>query len=254
MLCTAPITIQREWDGRLHSDKPIVVRCKQCLNCRIRAKATWTGRALMEASTSEYSTFLTLTYESELKRTAPLDLRDLQLFWKRLREKSQTKIRYLACGEYGTRSGMAHWHAIMFHDSPIDQKTVENAWKQGFVYMGDVNEKSVGYVAKYTLKQQDEKIVTYSSKPAIALRYLDMLGSVLSFHRFTIPCPTQIRLNGRLYPLDAWSQQQLVKLSGGKVVEVEPLFGQEIHRQEQREIAGIRGEEMEKRWLASETL
>eukprot|EP01043_Picozoa_sp_COSAG02_P068353 COSAG02_NODE_11317_length_1749_cov_1.025455_4_plen_67_part_01 len=65
----------------------------------------------------EKSCFITLTFSPEElnKRGNPdsLDVRDFQLFMKRLRKKHQHKIRFFNCGEYGEKNQRPHYHALI---------------------------------------------------------------------------------------------------------------------------------------------
>lgn len=74
----------------------------------------WSVRLLHEQK--GYDTdccFITLTYDEEHnpKTLVPKDLQD---FWKRLRKYSGLKLRYFACGEYGSKTMRPHYHAIVF--------------------------------------------------------------------------------------------------------------------------------------------
>jgi len=118
------------------------------------------------------SAFLTLTYRPQnLPVSGSLDVRPLQLFWKRLRKsrpRSAGPVRYLACGEYGEELGRPHYHACVFgEDFASDRqlwkqtsagplfisKRAESLWGLGFVVIGDVSFESAAYVARYTVKK-----------------------------------------------------------------------------------------------------
>lgn len=91
----------------------------------------------------------TLTYdEDHLPPT--LEKRHLQLFFKRLRKYS--KVRFLACGEYGEMTYRPHYHAILFgieHGDPIVQKV----WPYGFAQTHQLSDAAVAYVAGYVSKK-----------------------------------------------------------------------------------------------------
>ena len=84
-----------------------------------------------EASLHESNCFVTLTYSDEgiahLDRCIDpetgeigagplrsLNKRDIQLFMKRLRKRTGAKIRYLQCGEYGSKTQRPHHHVLLF--------------------------------------------------------------------------------------------------------------------------------------------
>ncbi|NDG53470.1 MAG: replication initiation protein [Flavobacteriia bacterium] len=122
------------------------------------------------------SCFITLTFnEEELgKRENPssVDVRDFQLFMKRLRKKHKNKkIRFFHCGEYGEEKYRPHYHAIIF-GIDFDDKylwqtrnkqkhyrspKLEKLWPYGNIIIGDVTFTSCAYVARYIMKKQKGK-------------------------------------------------------------------------------------------------
>ena len=108
MRCLAPIEVKgREFN------------CGQCINCRINYTSMWSLRLIYELSTCNSASFLTLTYDTEHYPTdCGLHKDDLQKFFKRLRinlkreyHEFSPKLRYYACGEYGSKTKRAHYHA-----------------------------------------------------------------------------------------------------------------------------------------------
>lgn len=137
----------------------MVFPCGQCRNCRINRKRDWQARLLLEAATSRFSMFITLTLE--VKSDGPyltfVQKRDVQLFLKRLRKAcGEIRVRYLAVGEYGERAGRAHYHALMFFSAPVDESVVSEAWGLGHVDFGEVQPESIDYVLAYVLKGRGE--------------------------------------------------------------------------------------------------
>ena len=164
-----------------------LVPCGQCLGCRIQRAKDWTVRIIHEASFYENNCFITLTFDDEhLPANGSVDVRDLQLFMKRLRKKFQgiqpvdiknpitgeieTKypIRFFACGEYGSELQRPHYHLIIFNWKPDDlvlrgvnkygnriysSPSLYKLWNKGFNTVGSVTEASAGYVAKYCVKK-----------------------------------------------------------------------------------------------------
>lgn len=170
------------------------VSCGKCLECLQRYSSDWALRCALEAKLHVDSCFLTLTYE---KCGDTLVKKHLQSFIKRLRERiSPVKIRFFACGEYGSQGLRPHYHVIIFGWKPHDleilstkaklycSKFVESVWhggedispyKQGFVSVGvDVNEVTAKYCAKYLAKFNKVKdgcikpFTLMSRKPGIA--------------------------------------------------------------------------------------
>lgn len=170
------------------------VACGQCLECLQRYSNEWALRCALEAKAYRDNCFLTLTYE-ECGDT--LVKKHLQSFIKRLRERIYpVKVRFFACGEYGSQGLRPHYHVIIFGWKPSDleilstkaklyrSKFVESVWhggddispyKQGFVSVGvDVNEVTAKYCAKYLSKLNKVKdgcikpFTLMSRKPGIA--------------------------------------------------------------------------------------
>lgn len=99
-------------------DLPVTLPCGQCIGCRLEHSRQWAIRCLHEASLHEHNCFLTLTFDDEhLPKSESLDVRDLQLFMKRLRKEYGKGIRFYACGEYGEKYYRPHYHLCLFnHD------------------------------------------------------------------------------------------------------------------------------------------
>jgi hypothetical protein len=122
----------------------------------------------------EKSCFITLTFNQEEldKRSNPasVDVRDFQLFMKRLRKKHKN-IRFFHCGEYGEQNKRPHYHALIFGYEFPDRKLwqtrnkqkyyrseeLEKLWPYGHVVIGEVTFTSCAYVARYIMKKQKGK-------------------------------------------------------------------------------------------------
>ena len=85
-----------------------------------------------------------------------LEKSDLQKFFKRLRKlNTQTKLKYYAVGEYGGKTNRPHYHIILFNSN---ENHVELSWALekkpiGSIYIGNVQEASIGYTLKYLCKE-----------------------------------------------------------------------------------------------------
>lgn len=190
MACTRPIRGVRGSDGVVRlkkgipdarlfgtGEKPeLELPCGRCIDCKIRRTTDWTTRATHEASLHEDNSFLTLTFSEEglalreLQRgTHPydLDVRDWQLFAKRLR-KQGLKFRYFQVGEYGDESLRPHYHAVIFGEAfrgdgekwidekghPIwTSKRIEKAWPYGIHTIGEATPETIQYVCRYVQKK-----------------------------------------------------------------------------------------------------
>lgn len=105
------------WVKRGPKWEKVPAPCDRCKLCRENYVSDWVGRCLCEASTSQVSCTVNLTY------APPDDWRDVshkvvnahhfQLFMKRLRNAGH-KVRYLVAGEYGETFDRSHFHCILF--------------------------------------------------------------------------------------------------------------------------------------------
>lgn len=109
------------------------IPCGKCLGCLNDYSATWTTRAMLEASLYKYNYFITLTYDDEhlptkaiinpltgeTRSVACLVKEDFSAFFKRLRtsqsDRGYPSPRFLACGEYGDMYKRCHFHFLGFN-------------------------------------------------------------------------------------------------------------------------------------------
>jgi len=193
MPCTRPVKAYRSPNGKIslklsdtYTDLDysiIEVNCMRCFDCRMRHASGWTTRMVHEASLHTHplshpdagapnNAFVTLTYdEASLPEDRGLNVRDMQLFFKRLRRSGLT-FSYLYCGEYGSLRGRPHYHVIFFgqdfsHDReyrgknakgfPIwHSQTLSDEWPYGFHEIGEFAPQNAAYTAQYTLKKQND--------------------------------------------------------------------------------------------------
>ena len=168
-------THPKEGEGQL-----VRVPCGKCLPCRINHAMEWASRCEVEAMYYEgRSCFVTLTVSPENMKFASdgkptLDKKVIQDFMKRLRISIERKYSehldsFYAVGEYGSKRGRPHYHALLFGFRPHDlefykpsysgyplykSKFIQDCWQQGLVFVGDgVNAASAGYCARYIQKK-----------------------------------------------------------------------------------------------------
>lgn len=136
------------------------------------------------------SVFVTLTYndenypKDESRRSQRADVR---AFFQRLRRALPKKFRYFLAPEFGPRSGRLHYHGILFGLSTFDAAVIEAAWGKGFVQIGEANEKTIRYTAKYVTKgdsrNEEEKgkptRCFVSRNPGIGYGAMEVLGPKL---------------------------------------------------------------------------
>ena len=178
MTCYHPLLAYRS-EGKVVFNKPFPyakgfnLPCGLCVGCRLNYSRQWAIRLVHENQMHDNSCFVTLTFNDENlnKRDNPdsLNVRDFQLFMKRLRKKHPKKqIRFFHCGEYGEKNNRPHYHALIYnHDFPDKKlfkqrkeiklyisKELEELWPYGFSTIGDVTFQSSAYVARYIMKKQ----------------------------------------------------------------------------------------------------
>lgn len=162
MKCLAPITV---------NDRQF--NCGRCINCRINYTSMWALRLIYELSDNNAASFITLTYSDE-NRPGELRKKDLQDFWKRLRQNMKReyhefapKIRYYACGEYGSSTKREHFHAIVFGLDCYDDKhreILKRSWPfcESWMFdkfrgrqsgMQEVTPDDISYVTGYVQKK-----------------------------------------------------------------------------------------------------
>lgn len=162
----------------------ILVPCGKCELCRDKKSREWSFRAICENATStSMPYFLTLTYNNEHLPKCGIFKEEIQLFLKRLRIKLDRlnvshNLRYVAVGEYGSKSKRPHYHMILWNfpnDSAYFPTVtsvlhfIESCWtcftgeynsdgspvmeSLGFAYCLPCKQGAISYVMKYMKKQ-----------------------------------------------------------------------------------------------------
>lgn len=164
------------------------IPCGKCLGCRTDRAKTWTIRATHEARLWEHNTFFHLTYD-DTHLPPELMPRDLQLFFKRLRQARarddtqslpsvrSSSIRYMACGEYGDKTLRPHYHVCAFNIGFADQQrynsdlntsdTLTTIWGNGATKLAPFTPARAGYVASYLTKHGHR---TYTDQDGVVLQ------------------------------------------------------------------------------------
>jgi len=208
--CFYPVTAYRSRAGRSekggwpivfnvadgYCDLPVQIPCGKCIGCRLDKTAQWAMRIMCEADMHEKNCYLTLTYEEDsLNEKSSLQKKDVQGFWKRLRNDLSVlygnspdykSVRYFSAGEYGDLRKRPHYHAALFGEDfssdriPWQQgvkdilyrsPTLEKAWGKGICTIQELNHESALYIAKYVVKRlSGERESEYEGKqPEFAL-------------------------------------------------------------------------------------
>lgn len=149
------------------------------MGCRIKYMSGWAARMMHQASMHRFNAAVTLTYDQEhLPADNSLDLRDWQLFMKRLRKsRTGSRIPFYQCGEYSPQNLRPHHHAILFNCHFPDQvenhelsksnqklwvsQELNQLWGNGMAWISECTYETCAYVAGYVLKkamsQQDKR-------------------------------------------------------------------------------------------------
>jgi len=169
------------------------------------------------------SSFVTLTYKDNPVSLVP---RDATLFLKRLRKRVGS-FRYFLVGEYGDKFGRPHYHVALFGVCPlIYQQEIAQAWGQGFVHCGLLEQKSAAYIAGYVTKKMTDpddarldgrhpEFARMSLKPGIgapALKfyapgYFTKGGSQVLMEQGDVSAA--VRVENRLFPLGRYLRSKL---------------------------------------------
>ncbi len=169
MPCFHPITAYNKigggltWKPHESNGTKTPVSCKQCTGCRQEYSRQWALRNMHEASLWLNNIFITLTYDNEhLPEHGTLVKKDFQNFIKRLRKQLKGhKIKYYACGEYGSITIRPHYHFIMFN-LPIqwiqDPEIVAQVWTHGHVRVDPCNTGTIRYVTGYVISGKTEPL------------------------------------------------------------------------------------------------
>lgn len=201
-------SIDDEIKFHTQTDKYKLVPCGQCAECRLQRSRQWADRMMLEAQEHNNNYFVTLTYDNDNIPEPQCDyhslkVKDLQQFFKNLRQQTNLKFRYYACGEYGPLHLRPHYHIIMFGldldpDSFYESfesgagKThyvspdIQKAWHKGFTSISEVNWETCAYTARYVQKKLTGELSSFyddrdiippfsvmSRKPGIGRKYYD---------------------------------------------------------------------------------
>lgn len=139
----------------------IAFPCGQCPVCRQKKAQEWALRLSFESRLYPQNeiAFVTLTYSPEnLPDGYSLVPDHLSSFVKRLRKhlsvRTNKKIRFFGCGEYGEKRSRPHYHLLIFGIDKENLDCIQKSWKLGIIDIqqprcyGNVESYVAGYVAK----------------------------------------------------------------------------------------------------------
>lgn len=149
-----------------------LIRCGQCLGCRINKAQEWALRMTHEQKFYKDSSFITLTYSPEyLPGDSSLVKKHLQnflhRFCMRIKRQGLEKPRYYGVGEYGDKKSRPHYHVIIFGYNFPDKeiyekqenyyyytsKLLNELWPFGISIIAEANTDTMNYCAKYATKK-----------------------------------------------------------------------------------------------------
>lgn len=185
--------------------RSVQIPCGRCFLCRQTRAFDIMVRAVAESRLYDFSSFVTLTCRddcyNDVFRFGKLCRRPYQLFLKRLRKRIG-RFRYLLCGEYGARTGRAHYHLIIYghrfvdgyicsDNSWCDSRVISDCWPYGNITCTEVTPDRIAYVSGYQLKgSYDDKdfpqFVVWSRRPGLGFEWfrrnwLDMVRNNFTF-------------------------------------------------------------------------
>lgn len=155
----------------------VKIPCGKCIGCRLDYSRMWAIRSVHESMSHSNNTFVTLTFNDEhLPDDRSLHKGEIQSWLKRFRKRFGNNIRYMVCGEYGSKTERPHYHIIFYNFKFPDMKfwttrrgqiyyrsdILESLWTdpwskepRGYCVIGDVSFESSAYVARYVTKKLD---------------------------------------------------------------------------------------------------
>lgn len=198
----------------------IEVPCGHCACCKNAKILSLVNRCEMESQLYDSKPiFITLTYDNENYPQDGLCVRDVQLFFKRLRIGMQrhgyrNRIRYLCCGEYGKNTHRAHYHALLWNCGQQDIRTyreicslIGEAWSKGFVMCREVDasdNKTFFYTAKYLRKDcrvprgfRPPFVLASRGRGGIGARFIDGLAGEIQ-KKFVVEPKFVNKFSGRV--------------------------------------------------------
>ena len=209
-------------------------KCIPCLNHRKRCREM---RLLMELKHSVTGAFVTLTASPENEFQTEEEVRqESQKLIKRVRDTLGRQPRYQAQVERGTRgTRRLHLHIAFFNVHPgLLQMVLSKVWKAGFFDVKELDPKHVGYLIKDLVKDLDadeEQMRMMASKhPPIGHKGVEAVAELyrtgggkdyLRKHGDVVP---GVRMNGNIYPMDAWFIKKLREKLGIAVKQKARIF------------------------------
>lgn len=207
--------------------------CGQCLPCRIRVRAEWTFRLMLEARKHDSSVFVTLTYDDDHAPAGySLDPEHLKAWLKRVRDRiSPLQIRFYGVGEYGDTTQRPHYHVILYGIDSSYRPLLFAAWHNWCRYERFTVEPLTveraqyccGYQTKKMTKKDDSRLYgrhpefsRQSLKPGIGATAVPDIAKSLLTNNFAMEflreegdVPAFLTVSGRSLPLGRYVRDKL---------------------------------------------
>lgn len=244
-MCTKP---QRMYDKE--NDRFVEFACRTCDACLATRLNDWVARGVAEAAIAEETLAVRFSYRNFPDGTKPdgavtFVYADIQKFFKKLREAyndhygKRGEIRYIVCGERGSKFDRVHYHVIIFSDQPISllgewkdhaNKPIDkiefetnihwSLWDHGHLYFQQPGPGGIRYALKYAMDDQFSSVKSKghareakskvhsaslfrpSKKPPIGFRWLEWKLNDWEA-RFIVPTDLNLKpegLKGYWYP------------------------------------------------------
>lgn len=177
-----PLTVNK---GKVNEQR-VTVPCGKCYYCKMKRVSDWRLRMEEEQKRSSSTLFVTLTYDSKSLPPDGVSVRELQLYFKRLRKRIDVlmgvdapKIKYYAIGDYGELRQRPHYHFILFNFPVEIIDEIVNCWGKGLVDCQHVHGAAPTYVVGYILDKPSAPAglnpVFSVSSTALGLNYIERM-------------------------------------------------------------------------------
>lgn len=222
----------------LNPDHPRQLPCGKCNGCKQEIAESWAIRAYHESTMHDANSFLTLTYSDDhLPADFSVNLREVQLFLKKLRKHYGSGLRFFAASEYGTHTFRPHYHLLLngvdfrsdrklHQDTPngplYTSEKLSGIWGKGHCTIGSVTLKSAFYCIQYIFDKKHDDPNRYVRHHPVtgdvvrcAPEFRTMSGGLGStwFHKYkssVFPSDFLV-VDGRQYPVPRYYQKLLEK-------------------------------------------
>lgn len=184
---------------RYGAERVVLLPCGQCPSCQLTKRRDWSIRCVCEAEYHKENCFVTLTYDDD-HCDGELHKEHFQQFIKNLRNLGY-KVRYFACGEFGSKTNRPHMHAILFgfcpgdieysHDSDsgemiFSSEIITSCWPYGLSVVQMFSPSAAGYVAGYTNKKvlDQRGFLMTSRRPGLGFHwFMDHKAEVMEYDK-----------------------------------------------------------------------